>query len=103
MVTSIISAIRISGGEQVILKLIDMNPEDFNEIAIGRFFSSPPQASHMDNHCIPLLEVLEVPEEKTMFLVYPFLSEWEEPKFDTVGEALEFFRQISRVRTTLIG
>lgn len=47
------------------------------------------------------LEVLGIPGEDFMFLVFPFLSHWEEPKFNTVREALEFFRQISIVSNIL--
>lgn len=47
---------------------------------------------------MPLFDVLDLPEESTMFLVSPFLTEWDQPSFVTIGEAVEFFRQLFEVR-----
>jgi hypothetical protein len=91
------SATHISDGAQVLLqKLITASSAD--EIAIGHLFSSKPHWSHAGNHCIPLLDVFTIPDqEDTTFLVLPFLSDWEHPKFTTVGKTIAFFKQIFEV------
>ena len=66
-----------------------------DEADIGRFFSGEPPSTHADNHCIPVYDVLQVPNEEQMeLIVMPLLSDWEEPPLDTVGETIEFFRQL---------
>lgn len=68
------------------------------EVDIATFFSSEPVASEPDNHCIPLYEVLEVPNEKGLvILVMPFLRYHDMPRFKSIGEVMEFFRQIFEV------
>jgi hypothetical protein len=37
-------------------------------------------------------------EEDKILLVLPLLREWDEPNFETVGEGVEFFRQILEER-----
>lgn len=96
MVRVIMSATRISDGAQVILKKL-VTASSANEIAIGRLFSSEPHKSHAANHTIPLLDVFRIPDEATTFIVLPFLSDWEHPKFTTVGEAVAFFQQMFEV------
>ncbi|KAF9259072.1 hypothetical protein L218DRAFT_875614, partial [Marasmius fiardii PR-910] len=51
------------------------------------------------NHCACCLEILSVPrdiepESESVLLVLPFLTRWHEPDFITVGEALDFFKQL---------
>lgn len=99
MITLIISATRISDGAPVILKRL-FSDDDIREVEIARLLSAPPNGSHPSNHCMPVIEVLDVPEENTMFLVSPFFTAWDSPPFATVGEAVEFFRQIFQVCTT---
>lgn len=95
MVAVINSATRISDGSQVMLKkLVNSSGK---EATIGHLFSSEPQRSNPSNHCIPLLEVLSIPEEHTTFLVLPFLSDWDNPPLETIGEAVAFFKQIFQV------
>jgi hypothetical protein len=53
--------------------------------------------SHRHNHCVPMLDVLDLPEEETAYMVLPFLTSWDDPEFETIGEALEFYRQLFRV------
>jgi len=59
------------------------------------FFSTEPYASHPRNHCIPIYEVLDLPEDsQRCILVMPLLRAYNDPRFKSVGEAVEFFRQI---------
>lgn len=84
-------------GAQVILKKLT-SASSTNEVTIGRLFSSEPHRSHPANHCLPLLDVFSLPDEDAItFLVIPFLSHWENPKFVTIGESVAFFKQIFEV------
>ncbi|KAF8494059.1 hypothetical protein JB92DRAFT_2997182 [Gautieria morchelliformis] len=66
--------------------------KECDEVGIGKFFSSEPLASDPKNHCVRLLDVLEVPEYEGMFLlVMPILRHFNQPKIFTFGEAVEFF------------
>ena len=69
------------------------------EAEIGELFSSGPFKSHPRNHCVPLLEVLDVPdEEDKQLLVMPLLRLFDDPRFETVGELLGFLYQFFEVR-----
>jgi hypothetical protein len=68
------------------------------ETDIALFVSSESLSSDPENHCIPVYEVLQVPDNKDLvILVMPFLREYFDPRFDTVGEILECYRQILQV------
>lgn len=68
------------------------------EVEISRLFSTEPYASHPRNHCVPVYEVLTVPdEENTVLLVIPLLRPYDSPAFRTLGEAVEFFAQTFEV------
>ncbi|KAF8870843.1 kinase-like domain-containing protein [Infundibulicybe gibba] len=87
-------AVRISDGAQVALKLIRKSVHPY-EIDIGVFFATEPLKSDPQNHCVPLLDVLQVPDDTDQaILVMPMLRVYEDPRFDTIGEGVEFFRQI---------
>lgn len=67
------------------------------EAEIALMFSSEPHISNPKNHCVPTT-ILDVPDEEgVQLLVMPLLLSWEEPKFSTVGEVLDFFRQVFEV------
>lgn len=93
-----LDATRQEDGAQVMLKRVrtGRNPD---EATIGRLLSSEPYASHPSNYCVPVYDVLDVPDEEGVILiVMPFLRYWEFPAFETIGEVVEFFRQIFEVR-----
>ncbi|KAJ7088720.1 kinase-like domain-containing protein [Mycena belliarum] len=47
------------------------------------------------NHAVPILETLEVPDDKHItIIVMPLLRKYCQPRFDTFGEAVDFFSQI---------
>ncbi|KAJ7782445.1 kinase-like domain-containing protein [Mycena maculata] len=90
----VIDATRISDGSFVTLKPLDTTVHP-DEIPIGVWFSQEPQASSPSNHCVPILDVLDIPDiPNKRIIVMPFLSSYDKPRFDTFGEAIEFFRQI---------
>jgi len=69
-----------------------------DEVDIGRMFSSEPLASDARNHCIPIYDVLQVPnDDELILLVMPLLHENRNVPFGTIGEAVEFIRQMFEV------
>lgn len=91
-------ATRISDGAQVKMKKLPISTTSQLEIDMGRFFSSDSHTSNPANHCVPFYDILEVPDEQIFLIVMPLLTQWEEPVFETVGEVVEFFRQLFEVR-----
>lgn len=74
-----------------------------NEIAV--YFSTEPLASHPHNHCVPIYEVLQIPDsdlDNEVIIVMPLLRPFDEPRFKSVGEAAEFLRQIFEVTEVTI-
>jgi len=64
-----------------------------HEETIGNLFSDlgPSPA----NHCVPILRVLHPPDDEDLVIIaMPLLRRLDSPRFDTIGEAVEFFRQI---------
>jgi hypothetical protein len=71
-----------------------------DEVEIGQLFSSESLVSNPKNHCAPFYEVLQVPDnEDRVITVMPLLYPTGDPPFQTVGEVVEFFRQIFEVAT----
>jgi hypothetical protein len=65
------------------------------EASIAQYLSSPELAQDHENHCVPIYEVLRVPDEDSMvILVMPMLRDHRNPQYETVGEAVDFFRQV---------
>ncbi|KAL6303554.1 kinase-like domain-containing protein [Sparassis latifolia] len=92
--STIIDATRTSDGTVVALKKVSKSTHP-HEAEIGQFFSSEPLRSDPQNRCIAIHAVLQDPMDQDLIvLVMPFLRVYNDPRFDTVGEAVEFFRQI---------
>lgn len=91
---AILDGTRLSDGAYVILKFVS-NSDHPHEAEIGRFLSSEPLRSDPTNHCIPIYDVLSVPDDKDkVIIVMPLFREYTSPPFGTVGEAVECFRQL---------
>ena len=89
-----LDATRISDGAFGMLKQVDERRHP-TEVAISAALSSPPYFADPRNHCVPVLEVLQDPEDNFYkLLVLPLLRQYDDPRFDTVGEAVECFRQM---------
>jgi len=89
----ILDATRMSDGTVVTLKKIDNSVHQY-EVEIAQMFRQEPAKSDPRNHCVQIIEVLQDPkEEGASIIVMPFLKTYDEPRFQTVGEAVEFFRQ----------
>ena len=90
-------ATRIRDGKIVMLKKVVDTTHPY-ELEVNRLLSSEPHISHPRNHCVPIHEFMDVPdEEHTHIIVMPLLHPFDEPSFGTVGEAIEFFHQIFEV------
>lgn len=89
-----LDATRIADGKRVFLKRVFTADHPY-EASFGRLFSNEPNASDESNYCVPVYDVLDIPDnENFIIIVMPFLDPWNRPPFETVGEAVEFFRQI---------
>lgn len=68
------------------------------ELEITRYFSTEPLASHPRNYSVPLYDALEIPgDTDSIILVFPLLRPYDNPPMKSVGEAVEFFRQVFEV------
>jgi hypothetical protein len=90
-------ATRVRDNLQVVLKVI-YPAEGPHELMINKLFSSPELAKIPDNHCAPLLGVIEIQRpEPQKLMVFPFLRPFNKPKIQTFGEFIAFFTQICQV------
>ncbi|TEB23477.1 hypothetical protein FA13DRAFT_1797966 [Coprinellus micaceus] len=84
---------------QVVLKRVDrfQGSDDPDEVGILGYFSTEDVSSDPRNHTCPLLEVLrDLEDDRKAIIVMPALRPYNSPKFDSVGEALDFIRQMLR-------
>ncbi len=90
-------ATRAQDGKPVMLKCL-MTKRAVTELEIGFFFSDPKRKDDPQNHCVPILDVLHSPfDKKAPIIVMPRLYPCHYPGFDSVGEAIDFFRQTFEV------
>lgn len=82
------------------MKAIPVDRYPDNEREILEFLRSPHLRSDPKNHTVPLLDVFKLPVSGDTVLVMPLLRPFHNPRFQTVGEAVEFFRQIFEVRAS---
>ena len=79
------------------LKKVLKSDHEF-EVEISTYLSSEPLRQDPQNHCAPILEVLEVPEETgTHIIVMPLLRICNDPHWSTFGEVIAFLIQIFEV------
>ncbi len=86
----------MSDGKYVMLKKL---PEDEGpyELQLNRLFSTEPLASNPRNHCAPLLDVIQLPNDPPI-MVHSQLRLYNSPPFHTYGEFIVFFGQLCEVR-----
>ncbi|THH31343.1 hypothetical protein EUX98_g2857 [Antrodiella citrinella] len=83
---------KLSNDKMVTVKYVSscMHP---NEVSVVEYFNSPDLRKDRNNHCIPLvLEPLHHSKD-TSFLVSPLLRTYDNPRFSTIGEFVEFIDQ----------
>jgi len=89
-------ATRERDGKQVMLKRVPGG----RELVISQLVSSPRLRHDSRNHCVPLLEVIELPDAHDQkLMVMPLLRPFDQPRFQTFGEFVAFFTQICDVRS----
>ncbi|KAN0140579.1 Protein kinase-like domain containing protein [Lactarius tabidus] len=87
-------ATRISDGRPVMLKRLLLEEGPY-ELQINQLFSTEPLASNPQNHCVRLLDVVQLPGDPPM-LVHPMLRRHYDPPIRTIGEFVTFFGQICK-------
>ena len=93
-------ATRVRDNRQVMLKKV-LPEEGPHELRINQLFSSPELATMPNNHCAPLLEVIELQHSGPQkLMVSPLLRPFNRPKIQTFGEFVAFFTQICEVRSS---
>ncbi|KAA1477314.1 hypothetical protein DENSPDRAFT_844530 [Dentipellis sp. KUC8613] len=95
----ILDATRNADGAWVTLKRLDMDEgrSDMEEVGINRYLSSEPLTSDPRNHCAQALEIFTIPDapnQDVYIMVMPTLRPFDDPTFDTFGEAIAFFTQL---------
>ena len=63
------------------------------ELEINKLFSTEPLASDPRNHCMRLLDVIELPNDHPI-IVQPLLRPFYNPPLQTYGEFVTFFSHI---------
>lgn len=96
-------AARSSDGSAIVLKRQKLT-EPFNELYASRVFCTEEVARDPRNHCVRLLDIIylegqTVPEA---LLVYPALLPCDICPFETVEEAVDFFKQLFEVRCWIV-
>ncbi|KAI0248430.1 kinase-like domain-containing protein [Lactifluus subvellereus] len=86
-------AIRVQDNKQVMLKKV-LPEEGPHELYITQLFSSPGLRDDPSNHCVPLLDLIELSQDGGKLMVMPFLRPFNNPRFQTYGEFVAFFMQI---------
>ena len=83
------------------LKKVIPGPDELN---INRLFSSPEHSKDRDNHCAPLLDVIELSEnfKSQKLMVFPLLRPFNQPQIQTFREFADFFTQICEVGETKV-
>ncbi|KAI0745242.1 kinase-like domain-containing protein [Earliella scabrosa] len=92
--TKVMDAVRVNDDTIVMIKRISKSQHPL-ESEIGLHLSSPELSSDPRNHCGRILDVLADPYDKDIqLIVMPLLRAHYDPKLETVGEAVELFRQM---------
>jgi hypothetical protein len=88
-------ATRISDGKPVMLKKL-LREEGPYELEINKLFSTEPLVSDPRNHCVRLLDIIELPNDPPI-IVHPLLRPFSDPPLQTYGEFVTFFSHICEV------
>ncbi len=88
----------ICTGRTVAMELI-VHDESPDELTIGTFLTSRERSLDSRNHCIPILRTLPIPDrEGEVIIVMPYLRAWYDPRFKTIGEGTQLFKEMLEVR-----
>jgi hypothetical protein len=90
-------AVRVSDGAFVMVKQMTKSSHP-HEVDIGQYLSTGALRADTHNHCVPILEVLEVPDDDTtLLIVMPLLRKFDDPPFGTLGEVVDCVKQAFEV------
>ncbi|KAJ3720052.1 kinase-like domain-containing protein [Lentinula raphanica] len=88
----VMDALRMSDSLVVALKRVKVSTGDER---IATLFSNDANKLDPRNHCVHLLEVLPIPDEDDRkFLVMTWMRPVMNPRFRTVGEGVQFFKEM---------
>jgi hypothetical protein len=92
-------ATRILDGRPVMLKKV-LPGDGPHELRINQLFSSSEHSGKHDNHCAPLLDVIELSGHfgSQKLMVFPHLRPFNQPPIQTFGEFAAFFTEICEAR-----
>jgi len=91
--SAIMDATRKKDGAFVTLKRVECDIHPYEKDIID-LFQSDDLASDPKNHCVRVLEFLEVKESNDIIIVMPLLRDFDSPKFETVGELIGCLQQL---------
>lgn len=94
-------AIRLKDNKPVVLKKVPKPGRivDDEEEEVALHLSSPLLSKDPRNHSVPIYDVLSIPgDDDYDILVMPLLRPFHNPRFDTIGECVDFFQQIFQAR-----
>ncbi|KZV73562.1 hypothetical protein PENSPDRAFT_749974 [Peniophora sp. CONT] len=90
----IMDAVRLSDGAFVAMKMFRKS-EHPHELEISKYFSSPELAHDPRNHCAPILDTFDAPDDPDkIIMVMPLLKRFDKPPFETVGELVACIAQL---------
>ncbi|OCH90635.1 hypothetical protein OBBRIDRAFT_819196 [Obba rivulosa] len=88
----LIDARRVSDESLVYIKRVKTGDL---ESKIATYLSSEGLSGDPRNHCVPILEMFEDPDDPAIsYMVMPFLRPIDEPQFELISEVLDFVDQI---------
>jgi acyl-CoA thioesterase len=91
----VIDAKRTKDGISVMIKRVEADSE---ELAISLMLSSPQLSKDPHNHAVQILDHFgEGDGSNEAFMVMPLLRPFNDPPFSTVGEVVDFVRQMLQV------
>jgi serine/threonine protein kinase len=91
----VIDAKRIKDGISVMIKRVEANSD---ELAISLMLSSPQLSKDPNNYAVQILDHFgEGDGSNEAFMVMPLLRPFNDPPFSTVGEVVDFVRQMLQV------
>ena len=96
----LVDATRISDGRLVYIKRVQTGDL---ESAIARMLVAERVRWDPRNHSVPVLDYFRDDDGSSIsYLVMPFLSPMDSPKFETAGEVVDFVDQVLEVGTDII-
>lgn len=96
----VMDAVRVRDGALVMFKRVKKSPEDAEELEMAQFLSQETFVADRQSHCVEIYDILDIPgSADQVLLVMPLLYALRNRlEFETVGEVVDFFKQILEVR-----